>query len=126
LILADSRLKYSLIIKPQYVNERRWQEYKSRISKLFNISSVSLEKKYSEGLKNKKFSITLLDDLKVEQVIQFKENENNLNGLEISEKIIRNYPYKTVASHVIGYTQPITDSEFNILSKKGYRRTRET
>ena len=35
--------------------------------------------------------------------------------------MIRNYPFKNVASHVIGYTQPITDSEFNILSKKGYK-----
>ena len=121
LILADSRFKYSLIIKPQYVSKKAWQQYKSKISKLFNISSDSLQKKYSDGLKNKNFSITLLDDLKVDQVIKFKENENILNGLEISIKTIRNYPYKTVASHVIGYTQPITDSEFNILSKKGYK-----
>ena len=121
LILADSRLKYSLIIKPQYVNERAWQNYKSNISMLFKISSDSLQKKYSDGVKNNKFSITLLDDLTVKQVIKFKENENILNGLEISTKMIRNYPYKTVASHVIGYTQPITDSEFNILSKKGYK-----
>ena len=121
LILADSRFKYSLIIKPQYVSKKAWQKYKSKISKLFNISSDSLQKKYSDGLKNNNFSITLLDDLKVDQVIKFKENENILNGLEISIKTIRNYPYKTVASHVIGYTQPITDSEFNILSKKGYK-----
>ncbi len=121
LILADSRFKYSLIIKPQFVNDRTWQKYKSKISKLFNISFESLQKKYSDGLKNKRFSITLLDDLKVDQVIKFKENENILNGLEISTKTIRNYPYKNVASHVIGYTQPITDSEFNILSKKGYK-----
>ena len=121
IILADSRFKYSLIIKPQYVSKKAWQKYKSKISKLFNISSDSLQKKYSDGLKNKNFSITLLDDLKVDQVIKFKENENILNGLEISTKMIRNYPYKTVASHVIGYTQPITDSEFNILSKKGYK-----
>lgn len=121
LILADSRFKYFLKIKPQYVSKKAWQKYKSKISKLFNISSDSLQKKYSDGLKNKNFSITLLDDLKVDQVIKFKENENILNGLEISIKTIRNYPYKTVASHVIGYTQPITDSEFNILSKKGYK-----
>ncbi len=121
LILADSRFKYSLIIKPQFVSKNAWQKYKSKISKLFNISSDSLQKKYSDGLKNNNFSITLLDDLKVDQVIKFKENENSLNGLEISTKMIRNYPYKTAASHVIGYTQPITDSEFNILSKKGYK-----
>ena len=38
LILADSRFKYTLIIKPQYVNEIEWQKNKSKISKLFNIS----------------------------------------------------------------------------------------
>ena len=121
LVLADSRFKYSLIIKPQYVNENSWHIYKSKISKLFNISADSFQKKYSDGLKNNNFSITLLDDLKVDQVIKFKENENILNGMEISTKMIRNYPFKNVASHVIGYTQPITDSEFNILSKKGYK-----
>ena len=121
LVLADSRFKYSLIIKPQYVNENSWHIYKSKISKLFNISADSFQKKYSDGLKNNNFSITLLDDLKIDQVIKFKENENILNGMEISTKMIRNYPFKNVASHVIGYTQPITDSEFNILSKKGYK-----
>ncbi len=55
LILADSRFKYSLIIKPQYVNDRAWQKYKSKISKLFNISSGPLQKKYLDGLKNKNF-----------------------------------------------------------------------
>ena len=121
LILADSRLSYSLIVKPQYVNKSTWQEYKLKISKLLNISSDSLQKKYLNGLNNNKFSITLLNDLKVDQVIKFKENEHTLNGLEIATKLIRNYPYKTVASHVIGYTQPITDLEFNSLSKKGYK-----
>ena len=32
-ILADSRLNYSLVIKPQYVDEVAWQKYKSMISK---------------------------------------------------------------------------------------------
>ena len=121
LILADSRFSYSLIMKPQYVNERSWQKYKANISTLFNISPDYLQNKYSNGLKNTKFSITLLDDLTVDQIVKFKENENILNGIEISTKLIRNYPYKTVASHVIGYAQPITEAEFNILSKKGYK-----
>ena len=56
LILADSRLKYSLIIKPQYVSETAWQKYKSKISKLYNISSDSLQKKYSDGLIPKDFT----------------------------------------------------------------------
>ena len=121
IILADSKYYYSLIMKPQYVNESDWLKYKLKLSNLLDIPPDLLQKKYSDGLKNKKFSITLKDDLKIDQVIKFKENEDIFNGLEITTKLIRHYPYKTVAAHVIGYTQPITDSEFKILSKKGYK-----
>ena len=121
LILADSKYKYSLIIKPQYVSNSDWIEYKEKLSILLDLEKDSLHKRYFEGLNKKFFSITLVDDLTVNQLIKFKENERRFNGLEISTKLTRNYPYETVASHVIGYTQPITDKEFNTLSKKGYK-----
>ena len=120
-ILADSRIKYSLIVKPQYVKEIDWQEYKFRISNLLGVDAEKLQEKYLIGLRQKIFSINLLDDLSVPQLIKFQENENNFFGFEIATKLIRDYPYKTVASHVIGYTQPITDSEYDFLSKKGYK-----
>ena len=49
------------------------------------------------------------------------ENEKLFYGLEIAKQVIRNYPFKSLASHVIGYTQPITLDELNVLSKKGYQ-----
>ncbi len=120
-ILADSRISYSLILKPQYVNQRDWQKDKLSISSLLSLDVYKLQEKYSEGLKNKKLFVTLIDDLSVEQIIKFRENESNLNGFEITKKLIRNYPYKTLAAHVIGYTQPVTDSEYEFLSSKGYK-----
>ncbi len=120
-ILADSKYKYSLIVKPQHVTEKKWQKYKFKISELLNLDTDLLQSKYLAGLNNNKFSITLVEDLSIDQVIKIKENETSLFGLEINTKLIRNYPYKTLAAHVIGYTQPITDREFKILSKKGYK-----
>ena len=120
-VLADSKMKYSLIVKPQYVKESDWQENKLKISKLLDLDIDDLQKKYFEGLKKQQLSITLMEDLNVDQIIKFKEIESTLLGYEIATKIIRNYPYKTVAAHVIGYTQPITASEYKFLSKKGYR-----
>ncbi|MBO6971286.1 MAG: penicillin-binding protein 2 [Prochlorococcus marinus CUG1431] len=120
-VLADSRVKYSLIIKPQSVNKNNWEKHKSSISNLLNIDSNSIQKKFSDGIKNQKLSVTILDDLNVDQLIKFKENEDNLISFEITTKLIRNYPYKSVAAHVIGYTQPITESEYKFLSKKGYK-----
>ena len=120
-VLADSRLRYSLIVKPQYVNENQWQKYEFEIAKLFDVDISALKEKYFEGIKNQNLSITLIDDINIAQVIRFKENENNLFGFEVAQKLIRNYPYKTVAAHLIGYTQPITDSEYKFLYSKGYK-----
>ena len=121
IVLADSQFKYSLIIKPQQVTDSDWQKNKLFVSKLLDIEVDFLQKKYSEGLKRQLFAITLLEKLSVDQVIKIKENESSLFGLEIATKLVRNYPYKTLAAHVIGYTQPITKKEFDILSKDGYK-----
>jgi len=120
-VLADSRVKYSLIIKPQSVNKSNWEKHKSSISNLLDIDSSVIQEKYSDGLKNQKLSVTILEDLNADQLIKFKENEDNLFSFEIATKLIRNYPYKSLAAHVIGYTQPITDSEYKYLSNKGYK-----
>jgi len=120
-VLADSRLKYSLIIKTQSVNKSNWEKHKSSISNLLNIDSHVIQKKYSDGLKNQKLSVIILDDLNVDQIIKFQENESTLISFEIATKLIRNYPYKSLAAHVIGYTQPITELEYKILSRKGYK-----
>ena len=45
LILADSKIKYSLIIKPQYVSESNWQKYKLKIADLLDFESDQLQKK---------------------------------------------------------------------------------
>jgi penicillin-binding protein 2 len=110
-----------LIIKPQSVKKRNWEKHKLTISDLLGIDSNVIQKKYFDGLKNQKLSVTILDDLNVDQLIKFNENEDNLFSFEIARKLIRNYPYKSVAAHVIGYTQPITQSEYKFLSEKGYR-----
>ena len=43
-VLADTRVKYSLIIKPQSVNKSNWEKHKSSISNLLNIDSNVIQK----------------------------------------------------------------------------------
>ena len=120
-VLANSKLNYSLILKPQILNNQMWEEYKSKLAELLNVNLEDLDKNYNRNINNQNFSITLVEALNIEQVIRFKEKETNFKGIEIAEKVVRNYPYKTLAAHALGYTSPINKSEFKILSKKGYR-----
>ncbi len=120
-ILASSKLQYSLLIKPQFVSQTIWQKYKFSLANLLNLQIDKLDLKYVNGIKNQKYSFNLVDNLSVEQIIKFKENEDNFFGIEIIRKVKRDYPYKTLGAHALGYTSAITNSEYEILSKKGYR-----
>ena len=49
-ILADSKIKYSLILKPQYVKPLDWQKHKSKLSILLDTESV-VGQLYSAAIK---------------------------------------------------------------------------
>ena len=51
-VLADSRVKYSLVIKPQSINVRDWEKQKLTISNLLNIDKelINLKGKTAEKL----------------------------------------------------------------------------
>ena len=120
-VLVNSKLNYSLIIKPQFINDEKWEVYKYTLSNLLAVDVQYLDKQFQLGLREENYSSTLITNLTSEQIIKFKENESKFNGIEVSKKVIRNYPHKTLAAHALGYTSPVTESEYKILSKKGYR-----
>ena len=120
-VIVKNKLSYSLIIKPQFINKQDWFKYKDNISNLLNLNSEELQSQYELGLRENLYFINLKNNLSVEQIIKFKENKDKFNGIEILRKVKRDYPYKNLAAHVLGYTSPVTLSEFKILSNKGYR-----
>ena len=85
------------------------------------VSADDLQNKYEKGLEEQKYSITLLDNVSIDNLIKFEENSKRFKGIQILKQVIRNYPYKSLAAHAIGYISPITNEEYEILSKKGYR-----
>ncbi len=120
-ILANSILKYSLIAKPQFIDQNTWQNSVLSLSQLLNINAVELGERYDEGINQNLYAIQLVEDLTPEQLIKFQENQNLFLGIEIKTRVLRNYPYQTLAAHALGYTSPITENEYKFLSKDGYR-----
>ena len=75
--------------------------YKRQLANLLNLQIKELDLKYFNGVKNQKYSINLVDNLSVEQIIMFKENEDNFLGIEILRKVKRYYPYKTLGAQLL-------------------------
>ncbi|WP_320666660.1 penicillin-binding protein 2 [Prochlorococcus sp. MIT 1307] len=119
-ILADSKLTYSLSVQPRLVTDSKWPLLRDRLSELLQLPKESLDTRFRRGVWNDPFRITLSRNLKPEQVLRFKERDRSLKGAQVDVELVRYYPHGTLASHVLGYTQPITPQEFKVLNEKGY------
>ncbi len=120
-ILATSRFKYNLYAQPRLLDKETWIDLKNTIGKLLKISDELLEIRYQKGIDSKLFRIPLIYDLTPEQIVRFQEIAPALKGIQLDIDVLRHYPYGNLASHVMGYTQPLTAEEFKILSKRGYK-----
>ncbi len=121
IILADNKLLYSLSIQPRLFDNSEWIDLRNSLSDLLNISTDKLEISFNRSNSDTPYKKVLVTDLSVEQVIKFKEEENNLYGAQIDIGLVRNYPYKSLAAHALGYTQLITKKEFSQLVERGYK-----
>ncbi len=120
-VLADNKLFYSLSIQPRLLNNNDWIDLRQSLSDLLNVSTDELDTAFNRSNSNTPYKKVLLTDLSEEQVIRFKEQENNLYGAQVDIGLVRHYPYKSLAAHTLGYTQLITQNEFSKLSERGYK-----
>ena len=103
-VLADNKLFYSLSVQPRLLTNSEWIYLRNSLADLLNVSTDQLEIAFNSKDSHTRYKKVLLTDLSAEQVIRFKEQENNLFGAQIDIGLVRNYPYKSLAAHTLGYT----------------------
>ena len=120
-VLATSKLTYSLFLEPRLVSETEWPELRNRLASLLNLDPLLLDQRRDRGTDRDGYRTTLILDLKPEQVLRFREQSLGLRGAQVDVDILRFYPHGSLAAHALGYTQPITESEYDTLVVKGYK-----
>lgn len=120
-LMAGNRLTYNLYLLPKQVDDSRWQQLQQRLSGLLRLPLNHLNQQRLNGINPDGYRIELVADLKPEQVLRLKEQEVNLQGLQVDQDYRRSYLNGVLGAHVLGYTSPITDTEYKYLKDKGYR-----
>ena len=120
-VLATSRLSYSLYLEPRLVGDADWPDLRDRLARLLNLDPAKLDQERQRGPNRNGYRTTLALDLRPEQVLRFREQARGLKGAQVDVDILRHYPHGTLAAHALGYTQPITESEYKTLAERGYR-----
>ena len=120
-VLASSKLTYSLYLEPRLVDDQSWPTLQERLASLLDLNAQELDERRSRGVDRDGYRTTLALDLTPEQVLRFREQAPSLKGAQVDVDILRFYPHGNLAAHALGYTQPITEQEYESLAEKGYK-----
>ena len=64
--------------------------------------------------------VTVADDLSAQVVSRFAEQADHLPGMAVELIPVRDYPYGTIGSHILGEVGQITASEYAVRKSQGY------
>jgi len=130
-ILASSRLSYSLYLWPPATRNRQWPETKARLSKILSIPSAEIQQRVDcalgkcergdRSVYTSRYLLRIARDLTPAQLTSVMEYKDSLKGILVDPEVIREYPHKQLAAHVLGYTGQTNDEDLNRLRDRGYR-----
>ncbi|NLK27725.1 MAG: penicillin-binding protein 2 [Clostridiales bacterium] len=106
-VLARSELQYRLILDPRrlLMNEESIEPTLQAINEYFNIDISELQTILAERSESQ--YVILQKNLKHDQVASFEllmEEKKEIKGVWFDEEYVRNYPFATLASDIIGFT----------------------
>ena len=84
------------------------------------FDSLSLDTAFQRIRWIKNRPIRILEDASPEQVAVIEEHSSELPGVVTLTESRRDYPYGTLASHVLGYTSEISEEQLKLPAFEGY------
>jgi penicillin-binding protein 2 len=119
-ILIDNYPYFNLVMIPENVDDI--DSLLKNLSALIEIDENILKEKIHEARNRPSFKpVTLMENLSREELSKIEANKLKIPGIEIMVESIRYYPYKTLASHIIGYLSEINSEKLKLKEYKDYK-----
>jgi len=116
-VIAESRPGYALVL----FSSDDWREGVRKAAKLLGLDSLTMEATVrQQRALYPKSPVKLVRDLSPVQVARIEENLAELPGLRIEYEALRDAPYGSRGSHIIGYVSEIGRREWERLRERGY------
>jgi penicillin-binding protein 2 len=106
------------------LSEGRQRGLKQRLAEALSYAKVPVEQvtveQIDQKLNDARFSqfrpIPIAEDLTVEDEIYFSEQADRFPSVVVERTTVREYPYGSLAAHVLGYVGPLSDAQWEELS----------
>jgi len=116
--LVDNRLGYEVYLQGQYIKD--WRATIETIAPLISASVDKLEQKVTRARKQqgRYAPIRIKENLSLEEVFRLKRARLTIPGLDIRDKVLRNYNLGQNGSQVIGYVGEISKKQLPLFRKE--------
>ena len=122
IFLRENQPSYSLELVPEQVPDLN--ATLSELQTLLNLEDEEIERFRTIQRRSKPFeSVPLLLRLSDEEVSRFAVRRPHFLGVDIRARLVRNYPYDNLTSHVVGYVGRINEAESKKVDPSNYQGT---
>lgn len=108
--LATNRLSRSVYLYPREQTKEQWQKTAQRLSELLEIPKEEIIKRLEQAGYRSAVPVRILRGLDQKKFIMLAES-GVIPGLEIQAESTRQYPFGSLAAHVLGYIGEATPAE---------------
>jgi penicillin-binding protein 2 len=92
-----------------------------RLARVLDVSPRALAREVDAGRSDPLTPITVKTSVGEAQIHYLYEHQAEFPGVEIAQVYLREYPYKALAAHILGYVGEISPDELARLRREGYR-----
>lgn len=117
--LADSRLSFNCSLFPQEARKHLDSNF-AVLAPILDEEVETLRKRFLRGKPGQYGTVLLAEDIRIEQAMAIEERMDQLAGVLVETRPIREYPLGPAAGHLTGYTGPQTDAEKEMFADAGY------
>ncbi|MDD5116315.1 MAG: penicillin-binding protein 2 [Candidatus Omnitrophica bacterium] len=118
-LIVGSRISYDVMILPQ--EPEQIDRALEGISRILNISPGELKSVFRKNYFSSSLPVTVASNIELKKAILLGEYKLEEPAIIVQSNPLRDYPYGTLASHVIGYVNEIDRWRLTKLEDYGYK-----
>ncbi|WP_051623517.1 penicillin-binding transpeptidase domain-containing protein [Clostridium hydrogeniformans] len=123
-LIKDYELYRLLGMEPKEAKDLKGSEIKEKLLEKYSLEEIRKYVLVRDNIKMQMFTgykpVVLSSNIKKESAFIFLQRLNEMPGIDINIQPIRYYPYKDLASSVIGYIGSINSSQKERYEERGY------
>lgn len=121
-VLAENLPTFSLELIPERIVDL--DATINELSRHIDISARDIQRFYDQLQRKRRHdAVQLRSRLSEEEVARFAINRHRFPGVEINARLIRSYPYGSLAVHTLGYVSQINEKELKEIDQRSYSAT---